>query len=177
MSEVMSGGRRTRANVLKRGLLLLGGAIGIGAGAAGTKTALGGARRSGTMRLEGRGWILRTPDRAHGELLRPGDRGTVTGELVDGRGRTIGRFVGTRMAIASGLAPHARADGSIELHAFNLVDGTIHGMGSSLPGETVFSIVGGSGRYAGVRGTYSGEQRLRELGGDGTATFTFDLTA
>jgi hypothetical protein len=177
MNEGKPGIGPTRAGVLKRGLLLLGGIVGVGAGAAGTKAALDEPSTSRTLRLTGRNWILQTQERIRGERVRPGDRGTVTGELVDGRGRKSGHFVGTRMAVASGLASNAHADGSIELHTFILADGTILGMGSALPGSTVFSIVGGSGRFAGARGTYVAEQRLRELGGDGTASFTFDLSA
>jgi len=50
-------------------------------------------------------------------------------------------------------------------------------MGSVLPGESLFAIVGGTGRYAGARGSYVASQHLRELGGDGTAHFVLNLSA
>ena len=43
--------------------------------------------------------------------------------------------------------------------------------------EGSYAIVGGTGRYAGASGTYTARQSLRELGGDGTAEFTLNLTA
>ena len=64
----------------------------------------------------------------------------------------------------------------MELHTFRLRDGTILGMGSTIDGESVFTITGGTGRYAGSRGTYVAQQRLREQGGDGTAEFIIELT-
>ena len=175
----------SRRGLLSRGLLLLGGAFGIGAAtaeAAGTRSAPDvGPRqhaRTETLAFAGQNLLLQTPSRRAGERIRPGDRGTVTGQLVDPRAKgTVGSFVSARMAFASGLNPAATADGSVELHTFKLPGGTIMGMGSVLPGETLFAIVGGTGRYAGARGTYVAQQRLREHGGDGTAHFVLKLIA
>lgn len=36
-------------------------------------------------------------------------------------------------------------------------------------------MIGGTGRYAAARGSYSAHQHPQELGGDGTAEFKFDL--
>jgi hypothetical protein len=128
------------------------------------------------IRLDGNGWLLQTPDRKPGDRILPGDRGSVTGMLVDPQtGENRGRFFGTRMAFSNDAGAHA--DGSMEFHTFSLDDGTILGMGSVFGGANVFSIVGGTGRYAGANGTYRAEQRLRELGGDGTASFVIDLQA
>ena len=89
----------------------------------------------------------------------------------------MGQFYGSRLAIQSGIEGPVAADGSMELHTFRLEGGTILGIGSTIAGESIFSIAGGTGRYAGSRGTYIAQQRLRELGGDGTAEFTIDLRA
>jgi len=65
---------------------------------------------------------------------------------------------------------------SIEQHTFVLADGSIMGAGTTKPGlgtEDEFAIVGGTGRYAGIRGTYVLSQSHQELGGDGTAKVTF----
>jgi hypothetical protein len=81
------------------------------------------------------------------------------------------------VAAQSSPAGAVDADSSLELHTFRLEGGTLLGIGSMIAGESIFAIAGGTGRYAGSRGTYVGEQRLRELGGDGTAEFTIDLRA
>lgn len=179
----MSDTGQSRRSLLTRALVLVGGAIGIGAatgGAAEAVTAVPAAKAAspGTLAFRGRGFVLQTPARRPGEQVQPGDQGTVVGELVDPRsGKGRGRFYGSRLAFDTGLGRRAGADASVELHTFALDGGTILGMGSSLPGESVFAIVGGTGRYAGARGSYVATQRLRELGGDGTAHFVIDLSA
>jgi hypothetical protein len=177
MSEQSMSGQ-SRRGLLGRGFVLLAGAIGFGAGAAGAKVALddGGRAASGELRLTGRNWLLQTPERTPGERLVAGERGTVYGELLDEQGRFAGRFYGSRMAVQSELGG-TTADGSLELHTFKLEGGTLLGVGAVIAGESVFTITGGTGRYAGMRGTYVARQRLRELGGDGTADFTIDLRA
>jgi len=169
---------QSRRGLLGRGLLLLAGAVGVGAGAGAAKLATDGSSESPeSLQLYGRNWLLQTPARKQGERLVPGEQGTVHGELVDSKGNTVGQFYGSRLAIQSGTAGAVAADGSMELHTFRLEGGTILGMGSTIAGESIFSIAGGTGRYAGSRGTYIAQQRLRELGGDGTAEFTIDLRA
>ena len=181
MSENTHTGQ-SRRGLLGRGLVLLAGAVGLGAGAGATKLATdrnggGGDVAASRIRLQGRNWVLQTPDRRQGERLVAGERGTVYGDLVDHAGKPVGRFYGSRVAVQSTLGGPTDADGSLELHTFRLEDGTLLGIGSTIAGENVFAIAGGTGRYAGSRGTYVAEQRLRELGGDGTAEFTIDLTA
>ena len=177
MSEHTTTGQ-SRRGLLGRGLVLLAGVVGVGAGAGATKLVAGNAdETSGPVQLYGRNWLLQTPARKPGERLVPGEQGTVYGELVDARGKSVGQFYGSRMAIQSGVAGPIEADGSMELHTFRLEGGTILGIGSMIAGESIFSIAGGTGRYAGSRGTYIAQQRLRELGGDGTAEFTIDLRA
>lgn len=177
----MSGTGQSRRSLLTRALVLVGGVIGVGAATGGVAEALPGTKvtASGTtLTLGGRGWVLQNPARRPGERIQPGDQATVAGQLVDPRsGKRRGQFYGSRVAFDSGTSRHAQADGSVELHTFRLDEGTILGMGSALPGESLFSIVGGTGKYAGARGTYVATQRLRELGGDGTAHFVIDLSA
>lgn len=98
------------------------------------------------------------------------------GDLLDAKGRLVGSFLGSRLAAP--LRPGALdAGASVEMHTFTLEHGTILGMGSALPGAGVFAVVGGSGRYAGLRGSYTARQGIPELGGDGTATFDLTLKA
>ena len=175
MSEHTHGGQ-SRRGLLGRGLVLLAGAVGLGAGAGATKLATDRSEAT-QIRLQGRNWILQTPDRLPGERLVAGERGTVYGDLVDADGKTVGQFYGSRVAAQANPAGSMDADSSLELHTFRLEGGTLLGIGSMIAGESIFAIAGGTGRYADSRGTYVAEQRLRELGGDGTAEFTIDLRA
>ena len=170
---------QSRRSLIRRGLIGAAAAIGLGAGAGVTasRTSSAVAEAPETrLRLEGRGWTLQTPGRRLGDRIEPGDRGTVHGELLDTRGRVVGSFLGSRLAAP--LRPgDLDANASVELHTFTLEDGTILGLGSVLPGAGVFAVVGGSGRYAGLRGSYTARQGIPELGGDGTATFDLNLKA
>lgn len=173
----MSTNGQSRRSLLGRGLVGLAAAVGIGAGAGVTASRTSDRNESGprTIRLDGRGWTLTTPGRRLGERVQPGDRSTVHGRLLDGE-RVVGSFIGSRLAAPS-ASGGLEADASLELHTFTLEGGTILGMGSALPGASVFSIVGGSGAYANARGSYTAEQSAYELGGDGSATFVLTLTA
>jgi hypothetical protein len=167
---------QSRAGLLKRAGLAIAGVAGVAAGGLGARELVRADPDRDALVLHGRNWRLDGGDRRPGERIRPGDRGTVYGDLVElPSGRRVGTFFGTRSAVDSngGLV----ADGSLELHTFRLEGGTLLGMGSTIGGESIFSIVGGTGAYAGARGAYSGRQGLRELGGDGTAEFTLTLTA
>ena len=75
-----------------------------------------------------------------------------------------------------GPGAHGSDTERLELHTFKLRDGTIIGSGTSGALEGEFAILGGTGRYAGARGTYVARHNRRELGGDGTAEFRFQLT-
>jgi hypothetical protein len=61
------------------------------------------------------------------------------------------------------------------MHTFKLGDGSIFGTGTAGSLEGSFAVLGGTGRYAGVQGTYAARQGHSELGGDGAAEFVFDL--
>ena len=60
-------------------------------------------------------------------------------------------------------------------YTFKLADDAIFGMGSASDSGGVFTVVGGSGRFATARGSYTAEQSAYESGGDGTARFEFTL--
>jgi hypothetical protein len=173
----MSG--QNRRSLLTRALVVVGGAVGLGAASDGAAAAVPRppSGKPTVLVLRARGLTLHAPARKPGERIHAGDHATLVAELVDSRGRPQGRFYGSRLAFDSGLGGHSGADASMELHTFKLEGGTILGMGSTLPGESVFTIVGGTGRFAGARGTYEAVERLRELGGDSTAQFVLTLSA
>jgi len=82
--------------------------------------------------------------------------------LVDLSGRPAGSF--NSVVLPSG------GDG-VELHTFQLVGGTLLGMGR----VGGYAIVGGTGTFAGASGAYLFEHLITARGGDGSANFVIDL--
>jgi hypothetical protein len=172
MTEIAVSHGQSRRGLLKRALVLAGGAFGLTLAGKDARAATGSG-----MRLYGSNWRLATPLRRPGEAIQLGDHGAVYGDLLDGpKGKVLGQFYGSRLAIQA--APgNTRADASVEVHTFVLPGGTIVGMGTSVLGRAVFAVVGGTGRYARATGSYQATQRLREHGGNGTAEFILTLEA
>ena len=178
----MSGENKTvsRAGALRRMLLVTGGAVGMGATGAkafaaepspvapGLPAGNGRGTAVRTLVLHGRDWRLKWAATDPGSLPADGSLPTPVGRIVDGKGRALGSFLAATLP-ASG--------GALELHTFDLADGTILGIGPAGVHEKPFAIVGGTGRFIGAGGTYVARQSPRELGGDGTAQFTLTLTA
>ena len=150
--------------------------LGVG-GVAATGIGLSRSGPNQTFMLEGRGWHIYSRDIARGRLPEGGERMLSYGELYAGEdAEKIGDFAATYFGL-----PRRAADGrlaSLEQHVFTLPGGSLFGSGMTAPGfATVdeFAIVGGTGKYAGARGTYVVRQSHLEFGGDGTATITFNL--
>ena len=166
----------SRRGFLARGLALTVGALGLGAGRATASTAaIGPATQE--LTFHGRDLHLYGQNRRAGVVPTKGERLTAFAELLDRpSGRVVGEFSSAYFALASAFGALPAAAASLELHSFNLEDGTILGLGTaSGRGESVFAIVGGTGRYAGARGTYAARLHPRELGGNGTAEFRLTL--
>lgn len=179
----------TRREALKRGLVLLGAAV--GAGTAGkavfdtaqtradpaTRPAVGVGTQE--LKFHGRQWHVSASGLRPGQLPDRGQRLLGQGELTDTPGGAkVGEFFATSFGVDS--PGRAGPDGvaTLEMHTFNLADGTIIGTGTAraaLDAEDVFAIVGGTGRYVGARGSYVARQQPQEWGGDGTAEFTLTL--
>jgi hypothetical protein len=164
----------TRAGLLKRLGLLATGALGAGLAvrAAGgddpaAPVAASSSRSTRELTLYGRDWRLQRPGVQSGKLPTAGDPALPSGRIVDAGERELGQF---RAAALPGAS-------AFHLHTFDLAEGTILGIGADKLDEGSYAIVGGTGRYAGASGTYTARQFLRELGGDGTAEFTLNLTA
>jgi hypothetical protein len=167
---------------LTRGVLALAGGLGLSlgrvTGSVRAEEAVPGVQGGAvTLTLYGRDWHLAAHDRRPGQLPVTGDRMGMFGELLDGaEGEKVGEFYAACFCVDSpfGATPYAAAN--IEFHTFNLDGGSISGMGTASAGENVYAIVGGTGRYAGARGSYVAVQRPAELGGDGTAEFHLTVT-
>src|SRR5262245_59330736 len=164
----------SRRGLLGRGLLVAAGALGVGAAArqssGGGAIAMRPQASRAELKLFARHMHLHAPDRRAGELPRKGDRHTAYAELLDGP--AVGHFSAARLSLDSPFA----AASSLEIHTFDLGDGTIHGLGSAVRGaDGHFVILGGTGRYSGATGSYLARQLPRELGGNGTAEFHLTL--
>jgi hypothetical protein len=158
----------TRGGLLGRAFALAAGTLGLSAAAA---TA---AETPTTLRLYGRQAHLHSPSRRPGQVPAKGERFTAYAELLDGpAGRRVGHFTAAYFAVDS---PFAQRGGSLELHTFTLDGGSIHGLGTAAAGaEAEFAVIGGTGRYSGVHGSYIARAEPRELGGTGAAEYTFTL--
>ncbi len=167
--------KATRTTLLKRGLFLIGAAVGLQGGPQAV-AALGATKAApATLKLYGRSWHAQATGRRGGRLAR-GDRLGVYGELsLKPGGKKMGEFYSAYFSHLSPFGPGAHAAAGIEVHTFNLDDGTILGQGSHWGEEGRYAVVGGTGRYSGARGSYVARQRPVELGGDGTADFVFTL--
>jgi len=165
----------SRRGLLGRGVLVAAGVLGLGGAVRHSATAQPAARQASRseLKLYGRHLHLHAPTRRAGELPQKGDRHTAYGELLDGpEGAAVGHFSAAHLSLDSPFA----AASSLEIHTFDLGDGTIHGLGSAVRGaDGHFVILGGTGKYLGATGSYLARQQPRELGGDGTAEFHLSL--
>ncbi len=169
-----------RRRLLTRGLAMIAGGLGLGltAKVPHTHAAERAPRRdtstTRTLTLYGRSWRMYGTNHRHGETPMAGDRLTTYGELLDSSGgASIGEFHAASFSTGSSFVTGSYAIGSVEIHTFNLRDGTIIGMGASTGGNTVFAVTGGTGRYLGAAGSYVARQDPSDLGGDGSAEFRF----
>jgi hypothetical protein len=171
MSEEM--GRR---EALRVGFLMAVGSLGVGASALAASPALAAAAEEGEpvdLVLLGSEWHRQSATSDAGDAPVPGERATVYGRLSSADGAEVGHF---QAASFYGESPFADGgSSSLEFHTFTLGDDVIFGMGNA--GETagVFTVVGGAGRFAGARGSYTAQQSPHELGGEGTARFDITL--
>jgi hypothetical protein len=173
----------SRRQMLKSSLALAAGAVGFGAArkAIGSSAstdpppvAPSGAKLPRSLTFTGRDVHAASTGRAVGHGPATGERTTLSGRLVDANGSAVGDFFMSSTAFES---PFGEDLSAVESHTFRLSDGTIHGMGTAVPGdESVFAIVGGTGRYVGARGSYTARHMPIELGGDGSAAFAMTFT-
>jgi hypothetical protein len=129
------------------------------------------------MVLHGTDWHLHGSDLARGRLPQRGDRVSIYGQLASAPGAAPdGEFHASSMFLDTPLGNGPHSGQVMEIHNFTLPGGTLVGIGAAAAGDTgVFTVVGGSGRYLGATGAYSARQDPLETGGDGTASFKFDL--
>jgi hypothetical protein len=146
--------------------------LGLAAGAVGLTSFSGSdAREITASRLPalpkliyGADWRIVRPGVPPGTLPPPGAAALPHGRLVDGDGTDIGRFEASVMP-TSGKG--------MNLHQLELADGTITAVGPATFDDATFAVIGGTGRYARVAGTYLLHQQPAPSGG--SALFTLDI--
>ena len=164
-----------RRSFLKKGL------IGVGATAAVLVGVRGEARAAvsvpsggGTLKLSGRGFHSFANDARIGAVPEKGDRYSVYGELLDVSGAVVGEFASTSVTLDSPFQLSGEGRGSLDTQTLTFRDGAIVGVGAGGGLTRSYAIVGGTGRFAGARGTYTATLSTYGLGGDGSAEF--DIT-
>ena len=158
----------TRRSMLRHSLGVFVAAIGLDA--AGSASASHAPPRQ-TLRLLATSLGSRANGRAHGRPAQPDDHVTTHGRLVERPGGPpIGMFAATVAVVRS---PFLDGPSTIEQHVFVLEDGTLTGAGHAVAGVGTFAITGGTGRYAGARGSYTAVLSPHGFGGDGSADFNF----
>ncbi len=90
-------------------------------------------------------------------------------------GENVGTVVASVLHVdAPGHGPYSGVQ--LETHNFQLPGGTLVGIGSTnKDGDSMYAIVGATGRFLGMTGSYVARQSPIETGGDGTADFTLTL--
>ncbi len=151
-------GRRT---LLQRGLAALAGgaALVIGARPARAETAPPPSpqRFDGTLRMYARKRPLAGPPAGQQISHRTDGRLLGSGELLDGpAGARIGEFYTNCFCLDTPFGPQS-AGSNLEFQVLQLQDGTLFGLGAGSVNHDatkVHAVVGGTGRYAGARGSY-----------------------
>lgn len=153
----------------RRALLGFGAIAGAGAvvGAV-APAAVAAVPTSGSFVVHGRAMRRLTPSKGVGDAL------AVRGSLARD-GVAVGEVFHSGHVVAR-TGGHGDDVVSVETQLFVLADGTIAGSGTvTHTGRGTFVVTGGTGSYAGARGSYTTRQTA-DPGGGGEAIYHFDLT-
>ena len=164
-----------RRTLLQRGLALLGGAFG---GAIASREAqaapLGSAEV--TLRLIG----SRRPAVRVAKGLGAASHLVCSGDLLSGPGgETVGAFHTNGLCLETSLGSRLAAPSNIAFQSFTLPDGSLFGVGPgpAAGGERTCALLGGTGRFAGARGSYVERASPSASQGRDTVEFVFAFKA
>lgn len=182
-------GSPNRRTLLRRGLLMIAGALGLVAAerrspgqavAAPSRPEAALTPGPTSLRFYGRGWR----PQAQASLLgrrSDGDHLVGYGDLLDAPdGVVVGRFCTNGFCPETPFGHAIAAAPTIEFQTLALKDGTVFGMGAgalNVGGERTYAILGGTERYAGARGTYTARTTSAEPTGRSAVDFILTLTA
>jgi hypothetical protein len=164
-----------RRTLLQRAFFAVTGALGLGAAPTRVDAAEAFSPPSADgprLRLQGRRWLSPPP--------APGGAGRVVrcGELQEGPdGGRIGEFFTNAFCLDTPFGPQAAAASNLEFQTFRLPEGTLFGVGAAgAAGEKHFAVLGGTGRYAGARGSYVEREAPSPSAKPGALEFHLNLT-
>lgn len=128
----------------------------------------------------GAGLDVSAPDFVRGTLPPAGQRLLITGNLLDSGGNTVGQVLGTYLQLLDFGSAGPTDPVSVQDEVLTFFEGTICARGlarADLGAPITFAITGGTGKYAGAKGTYTAVQRFLSLGGDGSARFDLSTSS
>ena len=173
MEEVSSRSTKRRT-LLQRGLAAVGGALGLAALERKAQGESADASPPGAVTLKLYGRLRQAHNPAGAHVIRCGD-------LLDGpKGKPVGELYTNGFCLETPFGPHFLAASNIEFQTFKLPDGTLFGIGAAGPavgGERTHAILGGTGRFAGARGSYVERAASSGPGGRGALEIILTLTA
>lgn len=144
-----------RRGFVQGALALLGGAFGWKATAETASDRRVAAKSDGRIRFYARNRVLQSG--APGDAPSSGDRRNRRGTLVaKPNGEVVGEYFATNLSQPGMLGAASGSAAGVELQTFRLPDGTLFGAGANErldDGSTLHAILGGTGAYAGARGT------------------------
>lgn len=175
-----------RRTLLRRGLLLIAGALGLAtveremrAESVPSRPGAGLASQPAPLILYGRRWRPQAQSQLLGRRS-DGDHVVAYGDLLDGPdGAVVGRFCTNGFCPEAPFGHRFAAAPTIEFQTLTLADGTLFGMAAGDPdagNDTVHAVLGGTGRFAGARGTYATRTTSAEPNGRGAVEFILTLT-
>jgi hypothetical protein len=167
-----------RRTLLQRGLALLAGAVGLGAAGAVRGDTAPAPASDDTLRVYGR--RRAGPRVARGDGLTRASHVISSGELLEGpEGEVVGSFHTNGLCLETPLGPILAAPSNIEFHTFELESGTLFALaaGPSTGGIGSGAVIGGTGRFAGARGTYVASPPASGPQERGAVEFVFTLSA
>jgi hypothetical protein len=166
----------TRRRLLGRGAVALAGLVAL-EGVAGSRSPLSLSGGDTTLALSARDVTAQVVGKPVGTQPDHGDQIITIGDLFIGRDK-VGEFYSTSIHLTRSRFNPQQLAASAEQHTFQLIEGTIMGMGTASHSDEpdAFAVVGGTDSFARASGTYLANIRPYRLGGDATADFAFDLT-
>jgi hypothetical protein len=90
-----------------------------------------------------------------GKLPTPNGRLHRHGDLLDAPdGKKVGQFAATSLGPDGSFGAGGPTGMNLEIQTLQLVDGCLFGMGTGPEEQNVHAILGGTGRFAGAKGSY-----------------------
>ncbi len=102
------------------------------------------------------------------------------GDLLDGPdGSPVGEFYANGLGLETAFGPAVPAVSCVEFQTFQLADGALFGVGAAggAGAQRTWAVLGGTGRFAGARGTYVEREVSVGPAGRGAVEFILTLTA